>query len=129
MYLGIGLFLSYISTISLVVLAVLVYCYYFTYDDTKKLPLVFRVCVYSLFCVDQEHAHEFVRLNPLQNDDTDYIVKTLCIVILAFCVVNYVIMHYAWPLTLLGYWYLINLYCTEIKSSLTDFRGAPDYEI
>ena len=130
MYLFFGSVFAYISTFTLAAIFIIMYLWYFTYDENKKLPLMFQVLVLGVYSTSKEETFTYIKENHTPTTETDWRVKTLTSLGLLFCLFNFFIIQYTWPVALIGYYLIAKRHFDESKALMVEYRkDDPEYDI
>ena len=130
MYLFFGSLFAYISTFTLAAIFIIMYLWYFMYDENKKLPLMFQILVLGAFSTSKEETYQYIKENPTPTTETNWRVKTLTVLGLLFCLFNFFIIQYTWPVALIGYYLLAKRHFEESQELIKQYReDDPEYEI
>lgn len=130
MYLFFGSLFACISTFTLAAIFIIMYLWYFTYDENKKLPLMFQILVLGVFSTSKEETYQYIKENHTPTTETDWRVKTLTLLGLLFCLFNFFIIQYTWPVALFGYYLIAKHHFEESRELIKQYReDDPEYEI
>ena len=132
MYLGLGTFFAVISTSIIVIAAIGLYVWYYTFDENKKLPLTFGLALFSLYSINgtEYEIHEEYRTNHVVSSETDWRVNIVVILMLLYCIFNYIAMHYVWPITIPVTWYILKNLLADVRKMAKNYREYyTEYEI